>query len=417
MKLKGKTTIELTDVKSKEVKVIEDENFITDALYQLCQPVFKGHFTLEGATFTTERGCSTEALMRGICLFDTVLSEDTSRLIPPPEANMVGHACEATYLGSDTTMGSFNSNQSVISSGVERTYVWDFTAEQANGSIKSICLTTQAGGYIGHGVKTPMEEVASLMRPYSNITKAAVFVKNASSASEANIVPLYISLKGDYIIQCDFQRITAGILYFNKIFLESNTVDVFKQFPANVNFGDLTRTRSYAGEGYTNIESVSIDVSTVIGLGTYFGMAQDGKYLYVTNLTVASENSASNAWPAGSTIKMVKVNLETFEYEVIDVTNTTGVAIGLRVTYSVLAEGSYTFGVSDGYMYVRGWVGSAGNDAAPLYAINLTDNTDVRQVTSEDGSTNMVGIAAVTSSTPFMMTHNGRRKSTRDAAG
>ena len=60
MSLKGHTIIELTDINTGEVSVVEDTNFVTTALEELCQPVFKSQFTLETAAFRREGGCSAE---------------------------------------------------------------------------------------------------------------------------------------------------------------------------------------------------------------------------------------------------------------------------------------------------------------------------------------------------------------------
>lgn len=407
MRLRGKTTIELTNINTGEVTTIEDTNMVTNALSELCQPVFKSQFTLQDVTARREQGLSAEALLRGLLLFDTVFDEFPNNLIPPVTASMIGHGCELTYAGVDSTLGSFNTSQSNTGSETERTYTWDFTAEQANGVIRSICLTTQTGGYIGHGVKVSMEETEAMMRPYSNMLKGALLVKNMDSILQVNKVPMYLSLAGDYLIQCDFQKIPTGILHFNKIHLESTKVNPFMKLPAHTLWTDETHQRSYVGEGYTTVEQVSVDVSSVLGTGSYFGTAQDGKYFYITNSTSTSESVSANAWLSGTKIKMVKIDLETFEFEEIEVTNTTGTTIALRTAFTSLAEGCHTFAVSNGYMYVRGWVANAGANAAPLYAINLADNTDAKQVTSADGSVNMVGISSATTSTPFLMTING----------
>lgn len=408
MSLKGKTIIELTDINTGKVNVIEDTNFVTTALEQICQPVFKSQFTIESSAFRREGGCSAEALFRGVLLFDTTLEENTNNFIPPINANMVGHGCEVLYTGADMSFGSYNSAQSNAGSETERSYTWDFTAEQANGLIRSICLTTQIGGYIGYGSENSIEEVEGTMRPFSNITKGALAVRSADSLFKYNRLPVYMSLKDDYVVQCDLQRIPTGILYFYKVSLDSNKVDIFKSFPQHAQWDSDTRDFSHIGAGYTNTEVVSINLATELGTGTYFGIAQDGKYLYVTDLRGSSESNVSNAWQPGTKIKMIKVDLETFSYEVLEVTNTTGTAIGLRVTFANLADGGgNTFAISNGYMYVRGWVGNTGNDVAPLYAINLSNNTDVKQITSPDGSVNMVGISSVTAATPFLMSHSG----------
>ena len=407
--MKGTTIIELTDINTGEVKVTKDENFITNALRDLCQPILRNHDTLSTTVFSSEGECSVDALMRGLIMFDSQFEENTAKYFPSNNEKMIGHGSDATYTGSDLTMGSFNFNQSITSGDAERVYVWDFTSEQANGMIKSICLSTQLGGHIGHGSKTPLEETGTTLRSFSSITKSIVSLRYVEAVYPHERVPFYLSFKNDFIVHGDISKMTAGTITFYKTYLNSNKIDIFNKFPDyTLSAGTDARAQNFIGDEYTKVETVTLDLSGVLGTGLYFGIANDGQHLYVTSKSNAKETTESNAWASGTSINLIKINLETLEYEVISVTNTTGVSLAIRTSYDRMAEGAYTFGVSNGHMFVRSWVSAGGSNVSDLYAINLSNNTDVKQVKDGNGSTKIVGVLSSPSeATPFSMSING----------
>lgn len=406
MKLKGKTIIEMTDVRTGQVTTFEDENFITNALSDICQPILGRHDGLKTTTFVKEGVCSVEALMRGLLLFDSTLSNDPSRYFPEKEVRMIGHGSDITYSGSDLTFGSFNENQSDTESESERTYVWDFTSEQANGIINSICLTTQTGGYIGYGTESNFDVQAS-DRQVSGIMKAALFNVGATQVSREQRVPLYLCFSGDYLVELDASSLTTNTVKFTKTKLSTSEVDIFKQFRANSSFEGSDKNYTYIGSTYTDSEEFEVDITT-LGSGTIVGLALDGKHLYITQKQSSSESNVSGAWAANTTISIVRVDLETFSATSYTVTNTTGVALGIRTNVSTLVHGGFTFGVSNGYLFARSWESAAGANKCKLYAINLSDNSDVRQITSKSGAENIVGLDALTTAAPFSLTFQGK---------
>ena len=406
MKLKGKTIIELTDISTGKVTSHEDENFVTNALSDICQPVTSKHDALPTTRFAREGECSIEALMRGLLLFDKVLPEDPTRYFPEKGVKMVGHGSDNTYSGDDLTFGSYNSSQSDVSSPNERTYVWDFTSEQANGTINSVCLTTQDGGFIGYGSETQFE-IPDNSRAFTNIIKAAISNEGSEDITRDKRVPVYLSFSGDYLLELDFTTLVTNTLKFYKTKLSTNEIDIFNRFHSFSSFESSDKHYSYIGDGFTETEEISLDITT-LGSGTYFGMAQDGKYLYITQKQVSNENNKANAWAPGTALLLIRIDLETLSVSNYSVTNTTGVSLGIRVAYDTLSYGGCTFGVVDGYLFARSWESSTGAIMCKLYAINMNDNTDVRQVKDKNGGTNFVGLSSLNSAAPFSMTIQGK---------
>lgn len=151
--LKGKTTIELTDVNTGEKKVYEHHNTITKSLEKL----LKDHGSLMDPRYLfTSNGVSslypyrTNAL-GGLLLFDNEIDPKNGETIfAPTSASMVGCGVY-DKTSTNNVRGSYNSSESYYNSQEKSMkYVYDFATNQANGTIKSVCLTSAAGGYGGY---------------------------------------------------------------------------------------------------------------------------------------------------------------------------------------------------------------------------------------------------------------------------
>jgi len=114
------------------------------------------------------RDYSPSVFGKGVILFDTPQTEsvDTTFITG---GNCIGHA-GTSYAGADTTRGNYNITESgSITNGYKR--VWDFATNQANGTINSICLTTDRGGNYGYNTTSTyqtLSEYASF--PLNSIT-------------------------------------------------------------------------------------------------------------------------------------------------------------------------------------------------------------------------------------------------------
>lgn len=162
--LKGHATVELTNIKTGEKKVYEDDNFITGAAERLIQPLgcMGRGGQLYGATnYNSPYVDFTLNLTRGLMLFDDVIPEDKDIIYAPAGVNQIGAGTASAYNGACLECGSYNTSESgpIYNTGntewdelIGYKHVWDFSATRANGTIKSICLTTETGGYMTDGL-------------------------------------------------------------------------------------------------------------------------------------------------------------------------------------------------------------------------------------------------------------------------
>ncbi|MBQ7927098.1 MAG: hypothetical protein IJ335_12565, partial [Lachnospiraceae bacterium] len=155
MKLKGKTTIELTDVNTGEVTTVEHENMMTNALNIFFNHNPMGMFNSMSNSRTLRYFnkyfvpiCPN--LLGGILLFSEALEENGDKLLIGSSELPMGYASNNTNPYDDSKRGSMNLNESMaIDNGYK--FVWDFATSQANGTIAALALTNYLGGAAVYG--------------------------------------------------------------------------------------------------------------------------------------------------------------------------------------------------------------------------------------------------------------------------
>ena len=147
--LKGKSVIELTDVRTNRKKIYEDENLITNAVPDLLRlnpmglmyPMGDSRITqYEKELFPIATKC-----YGGILLFEDKLEEDPNKIFAPSDNQIIGYASNDVNSTDAPRRGSANLNESTpLENGYK--FVWDFSTSQANGRISSLALTHYRGG-------------------------------------------------------------------------------------------------------------------------------------------------------------------------------------------------------------------------------------------------------------------------------
>ena len=138
----GITEIELTDVKTGEKECYVEKNMVTNAVADLLKGVPPFYLPTE---ISTNFFPLWQKAMGGVVLFDSTLEENADKYFEPYNVKKVGYASNGASNLTDPKRGSRNVLESeVLENGVKM--VWDFTTAQANGTIKSVCLTSSKGG-------------------------------------------------------------------------------------------------------------------------------------------------------------------------------------------------------------------------------------------------------------------------------
>jgi hypothetical protein len=151
MMLKGKTKIELTDVHTGEVEVIEEENMVTNALQYFFNPM--GLVKNGDPLFSTEYVEYYTTLTGGLLLLNKTLDEDADNVSLPGDVEQTGCAVYNQQNTSDQTLrGSYNATESEVDLDNRKVkYVYDFDTAEGNGTIACVALTHAYGGYSNRG--------------------------------------------------------------------------------------------------------------------------------------------------------------------------------------------------------------------------------------------------------------------------
>lgn len=145
--MKGKTIIELTDVKTKKKEVLKDDNLVTDVLEKILTLNPNGLLTnINKDTFYP----IVEKIVGGILLFKEKITEDKNTSFVSTSNECIGYAGQVEGVQENPLQGSFNKQESKATSNGYK-FVWDFGTSKANGKISSVCLTNAkaGGGYFG----------------------------------------------------------------------------------------------------------------------------------------------------------------------------------------------------------------------------------------------------------------------------
>ena len=147
--LKGKSVIELTDVRTGQVEVYEDTNLVTEAVMDVLNTNIMG-MLYNNTTFNGSSGDAwmlpiKKNIMGGILLYQNPLEERPDNIYAPMSNPLIGYASDDANNTEDVRRGSRNLTESKVVDGGFR-FVWDFATSQANGTISAICLSNTLAG-------------------------------------------------------------------------------------------------------------------------------------------------------------------------------------------------------------------------------------------------------------------------------
>lgn len=150
--LKGKTKIELTDVHTGEVELMEEENMVTNALQHIFNPM--RYVKAADSMYTSAYVNYYTTLTGGLLLLNKTLEEKPENISLPSDAEQTGCAVYGQLNSSGQTLrGNYNATESEIDLENRRIkYVYDFDTAEGNGTIACVALTHALGGYGNRGL-------------------------------------------------------------------------------------------------------------------------------------------------------------------------------------------------------------------------------------------------------------------------
>ena len=214
-KLHGHTQILLRDVRTGKVERVEHDNTFTDGIESYSRDL--GCFVNSPFMNDTVRGRALwKTLIGGILLFDTALPTSPDAKYMPAGTSMTANGSYGvTNAGTPVELGSFNSVESVEGAN-SVSLVYDWATSQGNGTIASVALTTQDGGYIGYGNQSLA--VASSLRNLNAL-------QNSSGIGTSDVASM---IYGDFLYYCNRGHSSPlSSITVSKKFVPYKDIDIF----------------------------------------------------------------------------------------------------------------------------------------------------------------------------------------------
>lgn len=351
----GTTLIELTDVNTGEVEVIEKRNMVTNAISDLLQ------LNPDGYLFDGSYKLSDDLLpicpnaIGGILLYGEPLEEDPAKYYAPESNPLIGYSSNNVNESADPMRGSMNLNESGILDGNKGyRFVFDFATSQANGTIASLGLTSKYGGQAPYGSTYVSDNFVRLLS-----MKEVSWSKPPAGASDMRAWQSIVSL--------DYGANTAYFAYVSAV----NTVRVGK-----IHIGELRLVVSngtYARNIVENIELKTSSFAPSIGSTssatsyTAFLDGGDGFIWGFGHANNANGNSSGNA-----SVLWIKISKADWSFTEGTWTIPKQLyAFGSRDTGEKVA-GAYTYSIiHDGWLYCVAY------DKKSIVAIELSNPSNV----------------------------------------
>lgn len=331
--IKGKTKIELTNVHTGEVEVIEKENMVTNALQYIFNPLgyIKTASNMYGTSFVNYYA----TLTGGLLLLDKAVTEDAENIFLDPSVGVTGCAVFNQQNTSDQTLrGNYNATETEIDV-VNRTikYVYDFDTAEANGTIGCVALTHAYGGYSNRGCE--VEPVREEYPFFINIGSGTLRLSGSSvgiSAYDRNLS--YTSYGANYklIFLIDAEKDMA--YYFS---IENTTSITIRGYRANINTVSLFDTPS---TGRILLFEKNIVFNTAISQQYFsYNYDEESEKLYIVSGTSVNVSN-------GGAFTITEIDVAN-DYAVTQYSMTNQTGVTLRMFYSRDNTMCY-----DGYIYL-----------------------------------------------------------------
>ena len=410
MAFHGHTKIELHNVKTGEDKVIEKHNIFTNYLHDVMQVIptpnmmnwmncGKGSYRYGSVQWDDQDNTNggypsiVDILCGGIFCLENEREENPDNYFLTSDDVITARGANIANGTDDVKLGTYN-RPLEKKTDTSKTMVWDFAQNQGNGTISTIGLTNIGMALCGLG-GTPSNMTHTSINPFGDVCLAKNFVATLSggydddypTTEQAYPEPIYCSLKNNMFVS--FLGVTSKVLELRYYDLNCSVLNpmssggVYAQSESTLvkKFGvNYSSNRIYR---YSTTKRVKLDLSSYFSNFTYmtYSVTNDGIMYVNFNNTYQ--------WRPNTTITFVKIDL--INQKILgtcSVTNTSGIdlctnensSFDIDSTHSV--DSSYFCKILDGYMLFPSYRG----DPSRLFAINIDNSTDVKEILKEDGS-------------------------------
>ena len=346
--MKGHTKIELTDVNTGKVEVIEQDNMITSAIEKellqsngilppaIIAPVYSYYIPFDYI----------HNLFGGLFLFSNALSVDKDDYLVPFDNDMTGYSYyDITNTGKNTQLGSYSSKESGFQEDGSFKWVYNFDTTQANGQISAVALTPYVSGVLSAGIKNENFDNSKIPSSYFSSLDTSKYCIDSSYSDtygqrikiNYSGIPIYVDNEYVYVVKF------GNFYYENDAYMgKNNKISVLKYASK---LGKINPFEKY-NEQYKILEEFTIDLPENFTFSNIdfasFDIQGDGTFYFMCS----SEERLKG------TVQLVKV----------DVLNKTSTLYSIKVPDNRYIKLGYT-----GYSYLYNY-----NDT--LYRFSVHNN-------------------------------------------
>lgn len=406
--MRGHTKIELTNVNTGEVQVVEHDNMVTNAMNELAKSFNMLETPLQSTWFDKDSYYAQSAF-GGLFLFESALNEDPNDFTMPDGNKVIGTGCSLANNSVNTMMGSYNTTESGGQEDGSYKHVWDFATDQGNGEISAVALAPKYTGQAGWGM--PFE----LYTKSLNVSNVHCKIDNYFTAYSYDF---NLFIKDGFLYRIPYENLYYSSSYSDRHVSRNGgkiIVEKLKVMDGNFYIYNCPRKveRVYDTIEYRLPSDFMSSMSTTAT--SYYPLAQyDSGYIYIQCSTAYAVN-------ANSSFKMARIKIDDGTVETITIPNATGeqvyyssssynvdynntknsiVALGNKIMLvginsrkkyivdidnpsSIQVVKKYGTDVEDtSYFTVLGWFGNnilcyynSSNDNNPIMRINVADCT------------------------------------------
>jgi hypothetical protein len=252
LKIKGRTIIELTDVKTGKVQRFEDNNAFMDSNIE---QKFRNFGIFQ--TSVLENFASTplwQKLCGGLLLLDSVVDANANFIALGQKMTGRGYYGSSNN-GSPVNLGSWNATESAVSSNAVQ-MVYDFTTSQGNGDIKAVCLTSDYCGRIGLGNQDDDMDLSLRVQPLS---------WSQGGSASFNLLNAGFAFDGDFIYTNPVLNGTS--LTIDKKYANAKKVDLIHTLTDSYTAGTISVTLPSAMTYTSNLRLRQVSKTKLVLIG------------------------------------------------------------------------------------------------------------------------------------------------------
>lgn len=260
--MKGHTKIELTDVNTGKVEVIEHDNMITSAIEKellqsngILPPAITAQVYSNYLSFDYIHN-----LFGGLFLFSNALSTDKDDYLVPFDNDMTGYSYyNITNTGKNVQLGSYSDKESGFQEDGSFKWVYNFDTTQANGQISAVALTPYVSGVLSAGVKNENFDNSKIPSSYFSGLSSDKYCIESSHADtygqrikiSYSGIPIYVDNEYVYVVKF------GNFYYKNDAYMgKNNKISVLKY---SSKLGKINPFEKY-NEQYRVLEEFTIDL-------------------------------------------------------------------------------------------------------------------------------------------------------------